>query len=131
MSRHARGHLVQFVEPLDPEKLINVNVPVVTLGGLRVVGQKVQLRRAFLGVQDNGVALEFNIKVLLGAGDDVTPEGFGLSPGGGQKDFVPPFQGGVLKRLLGEVPGGPDLPDLRYMRMRWNRSSCMAVWYSK
>ena len=109
MRGHACGHLEQLAELRDPEKFVDVNVPVVALGALAVVAQKIQRGRAVRRVQHNGVAREADVKFLGGNGRNVRAEHLALRPCCGKKNLVVARQRGVFQRLLGKVPGGPDL----------------------
>lgn len=75
MSRHTTGYALDFVEARDPEDLIDVEVTVVALRGIRIGGQEAQLSPGLtIFAQDDGVPGQFDIEPLASEGHDVAAE---------------------------------------------------------
>ena len=71
MGGHARGDFVQLVETLNPEALVNVDVPAVALRALAVVAEKVERRLPLRRVEHQRVALQLYVELLFRQRDDV------------------------------------------------------------
>ena len=68
---HARGDFVQLVETLNPEALVNVDVPAVALRALAVVAQEVQGSLPLRRIEHQRVALQIYVELLFRQRDDV------------------------------------------------------------
>ncbi|MNJ28987.1 hypothetical protein D3C77_235430 [compost metagenome] len=110
---HGRGHLVQLLEVFDPEVFIDVDVPVVALGGAAVGTEEAQLC-PWLAIfaQDDGVAGELQAEPFLGERDDVAAEDLGLRPTGRQEHLVVPGKHRIHEGFTGEVVGEAHLTGL-------------------
>ncbi|MNH17492.1 hypothetical protein D3C79_771660 [compost metagenome] len=68
VGAHGTGHGAQFLEVADPEIFVDVDVPVVALGGAAIGAEEAQLGAI---AQGDGVASQLNAEPLLGELDDV------------------------------------------------------------
>ena len=68
---HAGRDFVQLVETLNPEALVNVDMPVVALGALAVVAQEVQGSLSLRRIEHQRVALQLYVELLFRQRDDV------------------------------------------------------------
>ncbi|KEQ14213.1 hypothetical protein GZ77_07245 [Endozoicomonas montiporae] len=88
VRRHTGGHLVKLIKFINPEKLIDISVAVVTLGRFTIVRQEVESGWPFLGMQGNRIARQLNIKMLFRQIDNIRTEHLCLRPGSRKKYLV-------------------------------------------
>ncbi|MNP38792.1 hypothetical protein D3C76_1323280 [compost metagenome] len=75
MSGHTTGDGLNLVEARDPKDLIDIEVTVVALGGVRIGGQEPKLSPGLtILAQGDGVACQLDIEPLAGEGNDVAAE---------------------------------------------------------
>ncbi|KAF1072712.1 MAG: hypothetical protein GAK45_00147 [Pseudomonas citronellolis] len=110
LHRHARGNLVQLGKLERPEEFVEVEIPVVALGGAGVGPEEVQL--GAIG-QHNRVTLQFDADNVTREGLDVALEDVRLGLRGRQENLVAPRGQRIDQGLAGEVERGADLPALQ------------------
>lgn len=106
MRGHRAGHLVQAGKVLDPEILVDIEVPAVGLRGVGVGGQKAQLGAV---TEADRVAGQPHAKILFSDVDDIGAEHLRLRARGRQEDLRLAGQYRVLQRFKGKVPGRANL----------------------
>jgi hypothetical protein len=109
VHRHARRDLVQLLELESPEELVEVEIPVVALGGTGISAEEKQL--GTVG-QDDRVTGQLDTDHLAGERLDISPKQVGLVLRRGQENLIAPGLQRIEKRLPGKVVGGADLPTL-------------------
>ena len=111
VGRHRRGDGVQLLEILNPEIFVDVDVPMMALGGTAVGAQKAQLSpRLAVFAEHDRVAGQLQAKPFLGKGDDVAAEDLRLSSAGREENLVFASQHRIHERFAGEIVGQADLP---------------------
>ncbi len=107
---HAGGHFVQLLKSWDPEKLIDVQIAVVALGGPVVRAQEVQSRAV---EQNDGVASQLDANGVAHELEDVLLKHMRLGFRCRDKDLIAACQQCINEGLSSKEPGGPDLAGLQ------------------
>ncbi len=111
VHRHAAGDLVQFVEPIGPEELVEVEIAVVTLRGARIGSQEEQL--GAVGKHDAVAAGKRLVDRLAHELLHVATEQMRLCLGCAKEYLIAPGGERIDQRLTGEVKRRTDLTRLQ------------------